>query len=138
MGLPQIAVDGLTPPFNNLVKQKLVSDPVFSFYLDRKLSDANGGEIVLGGADPAHYEGKHTWVDVTREGYWQFDMDKVEFKPDVGLEVCSGGCQAIADTGAHTSGSDHAAINRVPGERAAHSLHHRMYATAPATSLLKR
>lgn len=103
MGFPQISVDKLTPPFNNLVKQNLVKEPIFSFYLDRSTDDADGGEIVLGGADPDHYSGKHTWVDVSHKGYWQFDMDKVEFKPDLGLEVCSDGCQAIADTGAARS-----------------------------------
>ena len=56
MGFPQISVDGLTPPFSNLVKQKLIKDPVFSFWLDRDVNDEKGGEIVLGGADPAHYK----------------------------------------------------------------------------------
>ena len=101
MGFPEIAVDHLEPPFNNLVKQGLVDKPLFSFWLDRDLSDVNGGELVLGGMDPDHYKGEHTWAKVTRRGYWQFKMDKVSFKPDKGIEVCRGGCQAIADTGAH-------------------------------------
>ena len=43
--------------------------------------------------------GKHTWVDISKEGYWQFAMDKIAFHPDLGLEACKHGCQAIADTG---------------------------------------
>jgi hypothetical protein len=100
MGFPQIAVDGLEPPFNNLIKQGMVKEPVFSFWLDRKPGDESGGELVLGGIDPKHFAGEHTWAKVTREGYWQFDLDKITFKPDHAIEVCGQGCQAIADTGA--------------------------------------
>ena len=100
MGFPKISVDALTPPFTNMVKSDLVPEPVFSFWLDRKVGDVRGGELVLGGADPDHFTGKRTWVDLTHEGYWQFAMDGVSFKPDIGLDLCEDGCQAIADTGA--------------------------------------
>jgi hypothetical protein len=100
MGFPQIAVDGLTPPFNNLIKQRLVTQPLFSFWLNRDVKDGEGGEIILGGSDAAHYRGEHTWAPVTRRGYWQFAMDSVSFEPSTGALVCQEGCEAIADTGA--------------------------------------
>lgn len=31
--------------------------------------EEEGGEIVLGGVDPAHFKGKHTYVPVSRKGY---------------------------------------------------------------------
>ena len=35
MGWESISVDGVTPVFNNMIKQNLVPEEVFAFYLDR-------------------------------------------------------------------------------------------------------
>jgi len=96
MGYSTIAVDGVVPPFYNMIKQNLVQSPVFSFYLSRNPTAELGGEILLGGTDPKYYSGDFTYVPVTRKGYWQFTMDSVKLGE---TSFCSGGCQAIADTG---------------------------------------
>ena len=54
-----------------MVEQGLVSNPVFSFWLNRKAQEDDGGELIFGGMDPKHYIGTHTYVPVTRKGYWQ-------------------------------------------------------------------
>lgn len=105
MGYSTIAVDGVTPVFYNIVKQNLVPQGVFSFYLNRQVASHNmhcaclkvfekkntfkkiynvcrdpsakeGGELILGGSDPAHYDGELTYLPVTRKGYWQFTLDR--------------------------------------------------------------
>lgn len=64
----------------------------------RKEGETPGGELVLGGSDPAHYTGDFTYLPVTKKGYWQFKMDSLNIVGGGG-SFCVGGCQAIADTG---------------------------------------
>lgn len=59
-----------------MVEQGLVKEPVFSFWLNRKEGEAEGGELVFGGVDPKHFKGKHLYVPVTRKGYWQVGQAK--------------------------------------------------------------
>jgi len=98
MGFGDIAVDGVPTPFDNLVEQGLVGEPVFSFWMGRDPDAEVGGELVLGGVDPAHFVGEHVWAPVTKEGYWQFDLDGLSLD-GVPVAGCDGGCSAIADTG---------------------------------------
>lgn len=98
MGYDSISVDQVPTVFTNMVAQKLVKKAVFSFYLNRKEGQSPGGELLLGGSDPAHYTGDFTYVPVTKKGYWQFKMDSLNVM-NGGGSYCVGGCQAIADTG---------------------------------------
>ena len=102
MGWDTISVDKVVPPFYNAYAQGLVPDDVFSFWLNRDEShpDGPGGELVLGGVDPAHYVGEHAWLPVTREGYWQVRMDDV-IVDGASAGECdeTDGCAAILDTG---------------------------------------
>ena len=54
-----------------MLKQGLIKEPVFSFWLNRNAEDEEGGELVFGGVDPKHFKGQHTYVPVTQKGYWQ-------------------------------------------------------------------
>ncbi|XP_017582738.1 PREDICTED: renin [Corvus brachyrhynchos] len=57
-----------------------------------------GGEIILGGSDPAYYTGDFHYLNVSRSGFWQISMKGVS----VGAEIlfCREGCSVAVDTGA--------------------------------------
>ncbi|MED6144500.1 AP4A phosphorylase [Stylosanthes scabra] len=98
LGFQEIAVGKAVPVWYNMIQQGLVKDPVFSFWLNRNPNEEQGGEIVFGGVDPAHFKGEHIYVPVTQKGYWQFNMGDVLIgsKP---TGYCAKGCAAIADSG---------------------------------------
>ncbi|CAI0625949.1 unnamed protein product, partial [Linum tenue] len=98
LGFREISVGDAVPVWDNMMKQGLIKEPVFSFWLNRHVDEEEGGEIVFGGVDPNHFKGKHTYVPVTQKGYWQFDMGDVIIggKP---TGYCGRGCSAIADSG---------------------------------------
>nr|XP_017001714.2 lysosomal aspartic protease [Drosophila takahashii] len=90
-----IAVDGVTPPLDNMISQGLLDEPVVSFYLKRQGTAARGGELILGGIDSSLYRGSLTYVPVSVPAYWQFKVNTIKTN---GIVLCNG-CQAIADTG---------------------------------------
>jgi cathepsin D len=111
MGYPEISEMNITPVFNTLVQQKAVPEPVFGFWLDRDPSGATGGEVTLGGIDTKRYTGPIAWAPVTRQGYWQFKMDKVV--QGTNTIACASGCQAIADTGTSLLAGPKAEVTKI-------------------------
>ncbi|KAL6845334.1 hypothetical protein ACP4OV_024829 [Aristida adscensionis] len=98
LGFQEISVGNAVPVWYNMVKQGLVGDPVFSFWFNRHAGEGQGGEIVFGGIDPRHHKRNHTYVPVTKKGYWQFDMGDVLIGGK-STGFCAAGCSAIADSG---------------------------------------
>ncbi|MCO5583939.1 hypothetical protein L7F22_037857 [Adiantum nelumboides] len=94
-----VSVGDATPVWYNMVEQGLVSESVFSFWLNRNAQEVKGGELIFGGMDdPEHYIGQHTYVPVTRKEYWQFDMGDILIDEQLtGFRANS--CAAIADLG---------------------------------------
>jgi len=97
MGFGDISVNGLTTPFDQMIAQGLVDAPVFSFYMNHDMSGALGGELVLGGSDPDHYEGEMNYVPVSKRGYWQLTADGMKVGDET-LDFCNP-CETIVDTG---------------------------------------
>ncbi|WOL18395.1 aspartic proteinase [Canna indica] len=98
LGFPEISVGDAPPLWYSMAEQGLIEKKVFSFWLNRNADEGNGGELVFGGVDPKHFRGNHTYVSVTRKGYWQFEMG--DFLIDGNSSgFCSGGCAAIVDSG---------------------------------------
>lgn len=98
-GWPAIAVNGIPPFFNTLVAQGKLDAPVFSFYFG-KTSGAlprTGGELTLGGADPAHFEGGElSYVPVSKKGYWQVTAANMTVGADT---VKKDAFEVVLDTG---------------------------------------
>ncbi|XP_017106549.1 cathepsin E-B [Drosophila bipectinata] len=96
LAFPMLAVNLVTPFFQNLISQNVVKQPVFSFYLRNNGTTLNyGGELILGGSDPKLYRGALTYVPVSYPAYWQFYTDSIQ----MGNTLISMGDAAIADTG---------------------------------------
>ncbi|KAM6957910.1 napsin-A [Aplochiton taeniatus] len=97
LGYPTISVAKVTPVFDTAMAAKLLPRNVFSFFISRDPKAEVGGELLLGGTDPQHYDGALHYVNVTRKAYWQIGMSGVEVGST--LTLCKAGCQAIVDTG---------------------------------------
>ncbi|XP_038205951.1 renin [Arvicola amphibius] len=97
MGFPAQAVGGVTPVFDHILSQRVLKEEVFSVYYSRD-SHLLGGEVVLGGSDPQHYQGNFHYVSVSKTGSWQITMKGVSVGSATLL--CEEGCVAVVDTGA--------------------------------------
>ncbi|KOM50653.1 hypothetical protein LR48_Vigan08g148000 [Vigna angularis] len=53
-----------------MVEQNLISEKVFSFLLNGYPNAKKGGEMVFGGVNLKHFKGDHTYIPVTKKGYW--------------------------------------------------------------------
>uniref|UniRef100_A0A667ZZZ8 pepsin A n=1 Tax=Myripristis murdjan TaxID=586833 RepID=A0A667ZZZ8_9TELE len=95
LAFQSIASDNVVPVFDNMIKQSLVSQSLFSVYLSG--NSEQGSEVVFGGIDSSHYTGQVTWIPLTSATYWQIKMDSVTINGQT--VACAGGCQAIIDTG---------------------------------------
>ncbi|NXB72271.1 RENI protein, partial [Donacobius atricapilla] len=98
MGYPSQAIDGITPVFDRILAQQILQEDAFSVYYSRNAPLKPGGEIILGGSDPAYYTGDFHYLNVSRSGFWQISMKGVS----VGAEMlfCREGCSVAVDTGA--------------------------------------
>ncbi|KAM6458116.1 pepsin B-like [Liasis olivaceus] len=98
MAYPPLAFWGSQTIMQQMVNQGQLSEPIFSFYFSREPTNQYGGELILGGVLDRLFTGEISWAPVTEQMYWQIAID--EFA--IGNQAtgwCSGGCQAIVDTG---------------------------------------
>uniref|UniRef100_A0A452HSL2 pepsin A n=1 Tax=Gopherus agassizii TaxID=38772 RepID=A0A452HSL2_9SAUR len=95
LAFPSISASGATPVFDNMMNEGLVSQDLFSVYLS---SDEQSGSFVMfGGIDSSYYSGSLNWIPLSAETYWEITMDSITINGET--IACSGGCQAIIDTG---------------------------------------
>ncbi|XP_070592023.1 pepsin A-like [Erythrolamprus reginae] len=95
LAYPRLSASGATPVFDNMMSEGLVSQDLFSVFLSA--DEQSGSFVMFGGVDSSYYTGSLNWVPLSAELYWQITVDSISFN---GQEIaCSGGCQAIVDTG---------------------------------------
>merc|ERR1712038_958921 len=112
MGFSTISVNHLPTVFDNMVDQKAVDSPVFSFWLNRNPEDSNGGQLVLGGVDDSLYTGEINYLPLSKKAYWQVSMDGMTVGGDSRM-ACSGGCEVVMDTGTSLIVGPKAQINAI-------------------------
>jgi saccharopepsin len=98
LGYDTISVKHVVPPFYKMVNQGLVDERLFSFWLNYNdgNDESNGGELIFGGIDDAHFTGKIHYAPVQRRGYWEVSLENVRFGDDL-LDIEPVG--AAIDTG---------------------------------------
>jgi saccharopepsin len=93
LGYETISVNGIPPPFYNMIDQGLLDEPKFAFYLADKEEES---EAIFGGIDEKHFTGKITNIPLRRKGYWEVKLDSITFGGDSADFEDTG---AILDTG---------------------------------------
>jgi len=94
LGFKSLSQYQIPTPFEAMVEQKLIPEPVFAFYLQQ--DPAQQGELLFGGVDKAHYTGEFVDVPLTSETYWQVSLDAMKYGS---AAVVSSPAKAIIDSG---------------------------------------
>merc|ERR1712050_14014 len=69
LGFKSISQYNIPTPFEAMIDQKLIDEPVFAFYLQQDASQA--GELLFGGVDKCHFTGDLVNVPLISETYWE-------------------------------------------------------------------
>lgn len=119
LGLPGIAMDKVTPPFDMLMNNKVLDKDEFGVYL------SSGGKqtslLTLGGVNSAYFTGDFSYLPLQSflgtSGYWLINADDVKIN-GVATKSCtgflSGGhCKMVVDTGTSILTGPSAKINPI-------------------------
>jgi len=93
-----IAVDNVQPVFQHAYELGLVDQPIFTVWLKRDGGAAqgeNGGQITYGGLDTDHCDSSVTYVTLSSQTWWEFNIEGVGVNGDKESKKYS----AISDTG---------------------------------------
>ncbi|KAJ2511916.1 aspartic proteinase precursor [Coemansia sp. RSA 2049] len=75
LGFPRLSRIHSEPPLYTMFQLGILDKPVFSFWIkEGKNGQHAGGEIVLGGTNPARFEGPSVTIPVIRKMYWEVGL----------------------------------------------------------------
>jgi cathepsin D len=97
MAFKSIAVEGVTPMFDNMVANKLVDKGQFQFYLT-KGNESSASVMLLGGYDTSYMTTPLNWHPVVWETYWTVNVTDLGVN-GLSTQGCVDGCRAAVDTG---------------------------------------
>ncbi|KAF3935976.1 Saccharopepsin [Dactylellina cionopaga] len=69
-----VAVNSISPPFYEMINNKLLDEPVFAI----KLGEDGASEATFGGYD-SKYVKDITWLPLRKTGYWEVDIDSFSY-----------------------------------------------------------
>ncbi|XP_040111854.1 pregnancy-associated glycoprotein 1-like [Oryx dammah] len=95
LNYPNISFSEAIPIFDKLKNEGAFSEPVFAFYLTKNKRE--GSVVMFGGVDHRYYKGELNWVPLIHPGEWIVHLERISMKRK-GI-ACSGGCEALVDTG---------------------------------------
>lgn len=73
LGFTSISIDNTITVFENAMKQNVVDQPMFAFYL----GDNADGELTFGGYDASKFEGSLETIPLESATYWEIALDSV-------------------------------------------------------------
>jgi saccharopepsin len=77
LGYDTISVNHIVPPLYNMMKEKLIDEPIFTFRLGSSEDDV--GEVSFGGIDKTAYKGEIKYVPVRRQALWEVELESIKF-----------------------------------------------------------
>jgi len=97
LSFPALSASSYTPVFDNIMKQSLLPQNMFSFYYSQL--PRQDSVIQFGVPDSNYYKGEIDFIDVSKEVYWELHLKDIliDGKPQ---NVCHGDpCKIVVDTG---------------------------------------
>jgi len=73
LAFPSMSAGKATPFFDNVIKQKVLKNNMFAFYLNGE-AQLGKGAILWGGVDRRLFEGNLSWFPVSQAHYWAVDL----------------------------------------------------------------
>lgn len=101
MGFNSLSLNGMTTVFEDMIKEEILAEDMFSFWFNGDEEKEIGGMLTLGGVDPAYFEGDINYVDITEASlqFWQAPMDGIQVNGSAGNVTSLDGCVTVFDTG---------------------------------------
>ncbi|XP_040111873.1 pregnancy-associated glycoprotein 1-like [Oryx dammah] len=132
LNYPNVSLSGALPIFDKLKNEGAISEPVFAFYMSK--DEQEGSVVMFGGVDHRYYKGELNWIPLIKAGDWIVRLDRISVERKV--IACSGGCEAVVDTGAAFIEGPRTLVNNIQKLIGARRRHNKYYVSCSAVNTL--